>query len=126
LDLSATNAIADLSAQIRRVFPTVDVLVNNAAVAIFKPFASATREDLEQQFDLNVKSVLLLTQGLLPALERSKGNIINIFVVSRGAGHAGASCHHVCCNQRCDQQLHSRVGIRARPRRGEGQRDCAW
>lgn len=77
-DLSKPDSIIDLSCQINSIFPEADILVNNAGVAEFTPFESSSIMSLNYLFDLNVKSVYLLTQGMLPSIKNKKGNIINI------------------------------------------------
>jgi len=90
---------ADLrdSGQVRRMFSLtehrfggVDVLVNNAAVAQQKPFASIEEDEWDRMFDTNVKSAYLCSRGVLPfMLQNRRGWIIN---VSSIWGLEGASC----------------------------------
>ena len=90
---------ADLrdSGQVRRTlsltehrFGGVDVLVNNAAIAQQKPFASIEEEDWDRMFDTNVKSAYFCSRGVLPfMLENRRGWIVN---VSSIWGLEGASC----------------------------------
>lgn len=58
-------------------FGSWDVLVNNAAVALVKPFGEVTEDELEQSFQVNVKGTF---NGCQLALERMAegGRIINI------------------------------------------------
>jgi 3-oxoacyl-[acyl-carrier protein] reductase len=52
----------------------VDVLVNNAGVAVMKPFLDMTAEEWNQQVDVNVNALYHVTRAVLPGM------------VSRGAG----------------------------------------
>ena len=61
-----------------RVFPSVDVLINNAGLGKFVPFDQVESSLYDMHFNLNVKAPYFLTQKLLPALVESKGNVINI------------------------------------------------
>lgn len=77
-DLSAADSFAGLTGQILEIFPDIHVLVNNAGAAIFTPFGQVSVQELDYQINLNIKSVFMLTQGLLPSLKQTKGCIINI------------------------------------------------
>lgn len=77
-DLAISSEINNLAQRILVVFPQIDVLVNNAGMGFFVPFAE-TREDLlDKHWNLNVKAPYLLSQSLLESLIENRGNIINI------------------------------------------------
>src|ERR1039457_6162394 len=67
-DFEKGNIKKDLLPQIKKHFDSVDVLINNAAALLKKPFTEITREDFENVFNVNVFSVAELTQALIPAL----------------------------------------------------------
>ena len=73
---SVTAAIASLPPE----FAGVDVLVNNAGLALgMNVFEQQKPEDLEQMVDTNIKGVLHCTHALLPAMtSRNSGHIVNI------------------------------------------------
>ncbi|NOZ25660.1 MAG: SDR family oxidoreductase [Nitrospirae bacterium] len=77
-DLSDVSSIYRTADEIIRIYPELDILVNNAGTARFTPFEAVTPEELDAHIALNVKAPFLLTQRLLPALERRRGNVINI------------------------------------------------
>ena len=77
-DLSKTEIVAEVVKNIERLLPTVDILVNNAGLGKFVPFEQVDNTLYDAHFNLNVKAPYFLTQGLLPALVKSKGNVINI------------------------------------------------
>lgn len=77
-DLSQTGSLAELIGNINKIFPDIDVLVNNVGGAEFVPFEKVTVQLYDYLFDINVKSVFLLTQGLLPSLKKNKASVINI------------------------------------------------
>jgi 3-oxoacyl-[acyl-carrier protein] reductase len=63
----------------------VDVLINNAATLINKPFEKTTREDFERIFSVNLFSIAELTQALIPYLiskhsskEKQRSHVLNI------------------------------------------------
>lgn len=77
-DLSKTETVTEVVKDIERLLPTVDILVNNAGLGKFVPFEQVDNTLYDAHFNLNVKVPYFLTQGLLPALVKSKGNVINI------------------------------------------------
>lgn len=77
-DLSKTETVTEVVKDIERLLSTVDILVNNAGLGKFVPFEQVDNSLYDAHFNLNVKAPYFLTQGLLPALVKSKGNVINI------------------------------------------------
>ncbi len=74
-DLSDPSAIAKIAAEV----PSVDVLVNNAGVGDFGPFAAADPDKTLGMIQLNVTSLTALTRAYLPGmLERGTGKIMNV------------------------------------------------
>lgn len=60
-------------------FGTIDVLVNNAGYGLMGVFESATQEQIQNQFAVNVFGMMQTTQAVLPYLRKNgKGAIINI------------------------------------------------
>lgn len=61
----------------------VDLLINNAGLALAKAFTYVDVTDEERLLNLNVRAVLRLTHAALPAMnERGRGAIINVSSVS--------------------------------------------
>ena len=57
----------------------VDMMVNNAGLAHYKPFADLPPAQAAELVDLNVLAPVLLTQAALPGmLARSRGTVINV------------------------------------------------
>ena len=77
-DLSKTETVTEVVKDIERLLSTVDILVNNAGLGKFVPFEQVDSTLYDAHFNLNVKAPYFLTQSLLPALVKSKGNVINI------------------------------------------------
>ena len=68
----------------------VDVLVNNAGMAVGGVPEALTEADLELVFAVNFRSLLMLTVGLGPAMiERGGGSIINVSSVASLRGPVG-------------------------------------
>jgi 3-oxoacyl-[acyl-carrier protein] reductase len=68
-----------------------DILVNNAGIAIIRGIDDLTEADFDQTMAVNLKSVFLCTQAVLPHMRaQSWGRIVNISSgAARGAGGVG-------------------------------------
>jgi len=78
-DLADPAAPAVLAAEIASRQLTVDVLVNNAGVGAYGPFASNAWERERDMIQLNVVSLVDLTKRLLPGMvARGRGRILNV------------------------------------------------
>jgi NAD(P)-dependent dehydrogenase (short-subunit alcohol dehydrogenase family) len=71
LDVTDATQIARAVAEI----DTLDVLVNNAGVAIYDDLNKL--EVIERHLDVNLLGLLRVTQAFLPLLKRSRGAIVN-------------------------------------------------
>ncbi|WP_346910318.1 SDR family oxidoreductase [uncultured Roseibium sp.] len=56
---------------------SIDFLVNNAGIGVFKPFAETTEDEFDRLVNIHLKGVFFLTQRLLPLIEDG-GRIVNI------------------------------------------------
>lgn len=81
--------IADVTKDAERIvdetikhFGQLDCLVNSAGLGVLDNVFNAKASDFDRIFDLNVKSVIKLTQLCIPHLEKTKGNIINVSSVA--------------------------------------------
>jgi len=79
LDLTDADAIAASC----EIVDELDVLVHNAAVSIPGRFAESTLDEWRTVFDVNVLGPVALTQALLPALRRARGQVV---LINSGAG----------------------------------------
>ncbi|KAH7054464.1 dehydrogenase with different specificitie [Macrophomina phaseolina] len=70
----------------------IDILVNNAGKEYEKPLGEITVEGYADALDVNVRSVIFMTQAVLPHL-RSPGRIINLGSVLGRIGQPGASVY---------------------------------
>ena len=56
----------------------LDVLINNAGIAVGAPIMDVSGDDLRWQFEVNVFCLVELTQACFPFLLKNKGRVINI------------------------------------------------
>ena len=103
LGVRAVGVPADVAdpAQVDRVVTAVtaglgpiEVLVNNAGIAIAKPFLDTTLEEWDRTFATNVRSLYLLTHAVLPGMKaRGQGDIVNIASIAGKNGVANATAY---------------------------------
>ncbi len=72
----------------------VDILINNAGVALMGPSSAATEAEFDETFALNVKVPFFLVASLAPAMaERGWGSIVNISTMVASFGQAGMAMY---------------------------------
>jgi len=72
----------------------VDILINNAGVALLGPSSAATEPEFDETFALNVKVPFFLVAKLAPAMaERGWGSIVNISTMVASFGQAGMAMY---------------------------------
>ncbi len=86
-DVSKAGDITGMIGTLENELGAVDILVNNAAIARPQSMDEITESDWDQVLDMNLKSVFLVTQAIVPGMRKRRwGRIINI---SSGASQTG-------------------------------------
>ena len=90
-DVSDSSAVKSMVEAIADELGGVDVLVNNAGVAIRRGLDDLTEADFDRTIAVNLKSAFVCTQAVLPGMRaRRWGRIVNISSgAARGAGAVG-------------------------------------
>jgi 3-oxoacyl-[acyl-carrier protein] reductase len=90
-DVSDRGAVTAMIGRIEAELGAVDVLVNNAGIAIIRGVDDLTEAEFDLTLTVNLKSAFLCTQAILPAMRaRHWGRIVNISSgAARGAGGIG-------------------------------------
>lgn len=79
LDVTSTTSIASCLGDVRnRTGGHLNILVNNAGIAIFGPLIHASIKEGKAAYDVNVWAPLAVAQAFAPLLIESKGVILNI------------------------------------------------
>jgi 3-oxoacyl-[acyl-carrier protein] reductase len=77
LDIEKPGAATELAAFTGENLKIANILINNAGYLVNKPFSEQTAEDFDRQFSINVRSVFLIVQALLPYFGKGS-HIVNI------------------------------------------------
>ncbi len=78
-DLAKPEDLESIVARTLDRFGRIDILVNNAAVALSTRFEKITEEEWRRTFEVNVTAVFLLTRAVLPAMKsQGYGRIVNL------------------------------------------------
>lgn len=83
-DVQDRKAVFDAIDNLPQNFRSIDVLINNAGLALGRdPFDQASLDDWDTMLDTNVKGLLYLSKAVIPAMvQAKKGHIINIGSIS--------------------------------------------
>lgn len=81
-DLSKEEEVRELASKALAAFGKVDVLVNNAGMALYDAFENKTVQGFEQSMQVNLYALFLLTQILGTEMAKNKyGKIVNIATI---------------------------------------------
>ena len=89
-DVSDSKQVNDMAEFIHTNYGKIDVIVNNAGISQQKLFTDITENDWDRMFDVNMKSMYLVTKAFVDdMIYKHSGKIINI---SSMWGVTGGSC----------------------------------
>jgi 3-oxoacyl-[acyl-carrier protein] reductase len=90
-DVSDSAAVASMIRAVVANLGPIDILINNAGVGLIRGIDDLTEADFDQTIAVNLKSVFLCTQAVLPHMRAQRwGRIVNISSgAARGAGGVG-------------------------------------
>ena len=95
MDVTATSSIAPIIAKLPKQFAEIDVLVNNAGLAL--GLASAQQADFsdwQRMIDTNCLGLVAVTRAILPQMvARKSGHVINIGSVAGTYPYAGGNVY---------------------------------
>lgn len=78
-DVSQAPQVCRLIAEVEKNLGPIEILVNNAAIALYQNIEEVTEDDWDEVIRVNLKSVFLVTQAVLPGMrQRRWGRIINM------------------------------------------------
>ena len=97
--IGCRTAVVDVSnagdvAKVADLAPDASVLVNNAAIQVYKDLLSSTVEDMRALCDINVIGPVLMAQALVPVMAgRGGGTIVNLSSITSVAHAASTSLY---------------------------------
>lgn len=93
-DVSEPHDVTQLLQYVEGALGSVTTLVNNAGVGIVRPFEQLTVEDWDRTMAVNLRSIFLMTQAVLPAMRRAgSGDIVNIASLAGRNGFKGGTAY---------------------------------
>ena len=86
-DISRAEQVQSLVAALKAALGPVDILVNNAGISRPQPLDEIQEADWDKVLEVNLKSMFLMTQAVLPEMRINKwGRIINLSSVAAQLG----------------------------------------
>jgi len=90
-DVQKNSDIVNLIEQTKDIWGSIDILINNAGIAVFKKIIDTTEDEWDVMMNTNLKAAFLCTKAVLPdMIEKKSGKIINIVSV------AGKQAYYNC------------------------------
>jgi 3-hydroxy acid dehydrogenase/malonic semialdehyde reductase len=95
LDVRDRAAVEAVPGRLPEEFAAVDVLVNNAGLALgLEPAQRANLDDWHTMIDTNCTGLVTVTRALLPGMvERNRGHIVNLGSVAASYPYAGGNVY---------------------------------
>ena len=95
LDVRDREAVAAAVAGLPPEFAAVDLLINNAGLALgLEPAHRCSLDDWETMIDTNIKGLTYCTRALLPGMvERNRGHVVNIGSVAGSWPYPGGNVY---------------------------------
>lgn len=95
LDVTSKSSITEALSSLPEAWRTIDVLINNAGLALgIEPAHHAALDDWETMIETNCKGLVTMTRLILPAMvERGSGTIINIGSVAGRYPYPGGNVY---------------------------------
>jgi len=95
-DVTDEKNVEKAISEIVDYFGKIDILLNNAGIAIRGSVDQLTSEDWDKGMDVNVKGIFLVSKYVVPHMRKQKyGKIVNIASVNAIIADKGALARHV-------------------------------
>ncbi|HQU92580.1 MAG TPA: SDR family NAD(P)-dependent oxidoreductase, partial [Pyrinomonadaceae bacterium] len=81
-DVTETSQVDRLVSEIEQAFGQIDVLVNSAGIIQSGSIETTSLDDWDKMLNVNLRAVFYLCKKVMPFLEATKGNIVNVSSVT--------------------------------------------
>ncbi len=93
-NVMSERSIQITSKRIREKYGSIDLLINNAGVTVFKSFMETKTFDYDNVIDTNLRGAFLCIKSVLPQMiKNKKGHIINILSVAASTSFENSSVY---------------------------------
>lgn len=82
VNVASDSSVDDMFKKIQKYTKRIDVLVNNVGIELTGDLSTFSLSKYNQLFDVNVKSVFLCSQKVLPFMKKNGGSIVNLASVA--------------------------------------------
>jgi 3-hydroxy acid dehydrogenase/malonic semialdehyde reductase len=95
LDVTSRDAVEQAVASLPAEWQAVDLLVNNAGLALgLEPAHKVDLDDWEKMVDTNIKGLMYMTRALLPGMvARNRGHVVNLGSVAAEWPYPGGNVY---------------------------------
>jgi 3-oxoacyl-[acyl-carrier protein] reductase len=95
VDVSKRDAVKSLIKKVIQRYKGIDILINNAGICPRTRFSKITEKEWDRVLAVNLKSIFLLCQAVLPWMKKKHGGvIINIASAAGKIGGLGVGAHY--------------------------------
>jgi 3-oxoacyl-[acyl-carrier protein] reductase len=113
-DVSVASEVSNMVARIEAEFGPISILVNNAGISRPQPLDQITERDWDEILAVNLKSMFLVTQAVLPSMRKQRwGRIINLSSVAAQLGGV-IGPHYAASKAGCLGLTHSYAALLAK------------
>lgn len=115
-DVSNASAVTRMVARIQKDLGDISILVNNAGISRPQALNQITERDWDEILTVNLKSMFLVTQAVLPSMRKRRwGRIINLSSVAAQLGGV-IGPHYAASKAGCLGLTHSYAALLAKER----------
>ncbi len=94
-DVADEAQVREMLSQTQSALGRVDILINNAGVALLGPIDGADTEDWRRMMNLNVMGLMYATHAVLPVMKtQGEGHIVNVSSLAGRIANAGTAVYN--------------------------------